>query len=1014
MSKRIFQIAKDMGMATKTLIERIKDLGIDDSVTNALSTLSDDKIRKLKAALADEAPATGEEKSLGAGVVRRRAPRRRSLQTNADKDESDDLQSAAIDDDIDDEVEEETIATDDAQVARRRRIVPGAGDADDSTVVNAPVPEETRDEPQEAAVAGDESVDEPEVEEEQPAPRRRFATVRTRENLDENKAAPVVVETRTTEVVAVVPAAEATQEKEAESEDDAPKKPRRRFATVVTRRTVEQEDPATPTAQKEEKSASKFKTVQTTQVEEPVVEPEPEAPRQRFATIVHKTDSEQVHAKRSPVELAEIARREADEASTPGGAEILGMVDIDIINQRNENRRRGPAPRSAADPRGERAPGPAREKTFSDKGGDTGRKKGKRGKRVVQSGELYGKFDQGRRRKKKKGRSAGQPTQQTTAAEHKRVVRMEEAIVISDLARQMGVKAGEIVMKLAFDLGLRGANINTPVDYATASLVAEQYNHKVEQVGFDMSDYLPKYDDSPENMTKRSPVVTVMGHVDHGKTSLLDAIRTANVSVAQGEAGGITQHIGAYKVSTPQGEICFLDTPGHEAFTALRARGAKATDIVILVVAGDDGVKPQTVEALNHARAAETPVIVAITKMDKPDANAQKVKIGFTEHSLISEDMGGDVVFVEVSSKSKMGIEELLEAVILQAEVMELTANADRKADGLAIESRLDVGRGPIATLLVQGGTLRVGDIVVIGKQHGHVRAMTDEHGRQLETATPSTPVEITGLSGVPASGEHFYVVNEEKDARAIAEHVSQQNKQAELAVSATSAFKAGEDQDIASMLPREDVKELKIIIKADVQGSVEALEHSIRELANEKVSVRIIHSGVGSITESDVNLASSSSGDSRVLICGFNVKPEQRAANLADQNGVKLLTHSIIYDMLDEVKSMMAGLLDPVYEEEVIGHAEVRMVFQNSRVGAVAGCMITDGIIRRGAKARVMRDGVEVYKSSIGSLRHIETDKRELQAGFECGLSVEHYSDFKTGDIVECYLIHERVATLD
>jgi|GEM_PF-388307 len=1000
MSKRVFQIAKELGMASKSLIERIKDLGIDDSVTNALSSLSEENVRKLKAALANEAPPS-EEKPLAAGVVRRRAPRRRTV-TETKPDEQDE----ALADDLDDEdtsAEQPSVVTetvreeDEVAPVRRRRIATVEHDdvVPSSARAAATKTVEKQSEPVAVETTTVETTETEPEDEVAPVRRRRFATVTTRTDLEPKKedAPAAVVETRTTEVAAASDDASDDDESASDDTQTTTKKKRRRFATVVTRRTVEADDEGSDDDAVEDESEVK--------------EEEP-APRARFATVhTHDDDDE---TKRSPVELAEIARREADAASrSRGGAEILGTIDIDVINQRNEQRRGGRDGGRGAGPMRDRgglgapgAPGPE---------GRPARRRGKQGKRVVQSGELYGKFN--RHKSKKKRRGSGQPVQQTTAAEHKRVVRMEEAIVVSELAHQMGVKAGEIVMKLAFDLGLRGTNINTPIDYPTASLIAEQYNHKVEQVGFDMSDYLPKYDNSEASLEPRPPVVTVMGHVDHGKTSLLDAIRTTGVSVAQGEAGGITQHIGAYKVAIPQGEICFLDTPGHEAFSALRARGAKATDIVILVVAGDDGVMPQTVEALKHARAAKTPIIVAITKIDKPEANPQRIKAAFTEHNLIDEELGGDTRFVEVSSKTGDGIDELLEAVLLQAEVMELKANPNRQADGIAIESRLDVGRGPIATVLVQGGTLRVGDIIVIGKEHGRVRSMTDEAAKSLTVATPSTPVEITGLSGVPASGEHFYVVNEEKDARAIADHISQQNKQAELAVSASSAVRASSEGDIGEFLPQEDFKELKIIIKGDVQGSVEALEQSIKGLANEQVSVRIIHSGVGSITESDVNLANSSLSDSEVVICGFNVRPEQRAAALADQTGVQLLTHTIIYDLLDDVRAMMAGLLDPVYEEEVVGHAEVRMVFQNSRVGAVAGCLITDGFIRRGAHARVLRDSIVVHTSTIGSLRHIDRDERELKAGMECGLSVDGFATFKPGDIVECFLVHERPAEL-
>lgn len=988
MSKRVFEVAKELGLASKELVERIKELGIDDSVSSTLSTISDEKVSELKAALAEASTSRGEEQTLTTGVVRRRARRRPEAEAIS-------APPAKAEQDV--EQSEPTPAEEPAPAPkpRTRFATVATRDAGDSSRVEpkAEAPAAVVETPAAASVE--------EVPAPAPKPRSRFATVETRPDLRAPAEAPkeAVVETRVTETVVTPPEQPAAVAEEAAPEAEAPVR-RRRFATVVTRRPEETPEPVKPVE------------VDAAPEPEAVVEA---APVRRFATVV--TRDESAAAKRSPIELAELARREADAAASrsKGGATILGQMDPELLSQRTEARRdnRGPAgPGERRDARGPAAPaGPS--EFGANAGAGAGDRRGRKGKRVVQSGELYGKFNRGGKGGKKGGkRQTGQSTRQTTAAEHKRVVRMEEAILVSELAHQMGVKAGEIVMKLAFDLGLRGANINTPIDYATASLIAEQYNHKVEQVGFDMSDYLPTYDNSEDSLMTRPPVVTVMGHVDHGKTSLLDAIRNTGKRVSVGEAGGITQHIGAYKVVLDDSEICFLDTPGHEAFTALRARGAKATDIVILVVAGDDGIMPQTIEAINHAREAEVPIIVAITKMDKATSDPQRIRLALTEYGLIGEDIGGDTQFIEVSAMKHTGIDALLEAVLLQAEVMELRANPNRKADGLAIESRLDVGRGPIATVLVQGGTLRVGDIVVIGQHYGRVRSMTDEFGASLSEATPSTPVEITGLSGVPVSGEHFYVVEEEKSARAIAEHVGVQAKQAELAQSATSGMRASSGSDLDSFMSQDD-KELKVIVKADVQGSVEAVVQAIQKLANEQVRVRVIHSGVGSITESDVNLASSSNNDSNVLIVGFNIRPEQRAVTLADHNGVRILSHSVIYDVLDEVRAIMGGLLDPVFEEEVIGHAEVRMVFQNSKVGAVAGCMILDGSIRRNAHARVLRDHAVVFTSTIGSLRNVDRDEREMKAGFECGLSVERFSDFKPGDIVECFIVHERKATL-
>lgn len=953
MSKRVYEIAKELEMGSNELVERINELNLDIKAKTALSSLDDSEVTAIKQALAKSSGPKTEERPVATGVVRRR---RRKVVTASDEGVSaappaEEPPAAAV-------PAEEPASTSEPEAPADAVASEEGGDATEPATV---IKEQTREVSTEGGGVA--------------VRRRRFVTRTTRPEEDVEAQVDSTEEAPQEEVAASEP--ELADEASAAPEEVKARPSR--FATRVTREVEEEEVVADASAD----------TPDDAQVEDVA----PAAPRSRFATVVHARDDEEVdESKRSPVELAELARREADADArkTRGGAQIVGTIDPELLSSRTEHNRgnvrgRGPA-------------GPV----------DEGRgKKGKKGKRVVQGGELYGKLSR-QRNQRKKQKGSGQQTRITTAAEHKRVVKMEEAILVGDLAHQMGVKAGELVMKLAFDLGLRGANINTAVDHDTAQLVAEQYNFKVEQVGFDMSDYLPKYDDSEETLEKRPPVVTVMGHVDHGKTSLLDAIRDSGVS--EGEAGGITQHIGAYKVQVGENEVCFLDTPGHEAFTALRARGALATDIVVLVVAADDGVMPQTVEAINHARDAEVPLIVAINKVDKPGANPDRVKQALTEYNLVPEEWGGDTLYVNVSALQRTGIDELLETLHLQSELMDLKANPNRMADGTVIEARLDVGRGPIATVLVQGGTLRVGDTIVLGQHYGRVRTMIDEWGNQLDVAPPSTPVEVTGISGVPSSGEHFYVVTEEKHARAIAEHIQTQAKQAEMAQSATAGSKGG---DLDAYLASGEMKELKVIVKGDVQGSVEACVQSIQKLENDEVRVRVVHSGVGSITESDVNLAASSSGESTVLIIGFNVRPEQRAVALADQSGVQVMTHSIIYEMLDEVTRIMTGMLDPIYEEEVLGHAEVRKTFQVSKFGTIAGCMITDGLIRRNARARVLRDNVVVYESSISSLRNVDRDEREMKAGFECGIAVERFNDIKVGDVIEAYVIHERQATI-
>ncbi len=928
MSKRLYEVAKDLELSSTELTERIGALGLSFRVQNHLTVLTDEQIDELRDKLRGNDDAAREEMLVKKGVIRRRV--------------------------------------------RRRRVVVGEGDAGDIGLDDEGL--DAGDiEPELVETIAEEVIDEPVA----PGVVKRFATVLTREPdvPAEPEVAEVPVEADSVEddePAGLEP--EPTEDAVSEVED-APR--RSRFATVVTREPV--------AAVPEDDAEARADIVQPA---EPIVA------RSRFATVVTNPVGENAVASAapSPMEMAAIARREADqraaEARGRKGAKVVGTLSREVLDGRLDADRR--------DPGGLKRPVDAVRPE---------RKAKKKGKRVVQSRDLY----DGSRRNRKKGKGTTTSAPRiTVAAEHKRVVKMEEAILVSELAHQMGIKAGEIAMKLMFDLGMKGANINTAIDFETAQLVAELYEYKVEQVGFDINAYLPKFVENDDDLRPRPAVVTIMGHVDHGKTSLLDRIRTA--TVATGEAGGITQHIGAYMVEAETGAICFLDTPGHEAFTALRARGAKATDIVVLVVAADDGVMPQTAEAINHAKDAEVPIIVAINKIDKPGANPERVKQALTEYDLVPEEWGGSTIYAETSALTGAGIDNLLDVINLQSEVLELRANSTCPARGLVIESKLDTGRGPVATVLVQAGTLKQGDIVVIGRQYGRIRTMSDEHGKRRDVATPSMPVEITGLSGVPESGENFYVVNEEKDAKTIADHVAVQNKQSELAQSV--AARGGLD-GIHDYIQAGRIKELKVIVKGDVQGSVEALSTALVKLSTDEVRVRIVHSGVGGITENDANLAASSEEDVGVIIIGFNVRPEARAQALADQLGVTIFTHSVIYEIIDQVRGLMTGLLEPVYVEEMLGKAEVRATFNIPRVGTVAGCMVTDGALERNARCRIIRDSIVVYESTIGSLRRFEEDVREVRNGFECGASIDRYNDLKVGDVIECFKLNETAATL-
>ncbi len=598
------------------------------------------------------------------------------------------------------------------------------------------------------------------------------------------------------------------------------------------------------------------------------------------------------------------------------------------------------------------------------------------------------------------GRRAPQKTQITVPKAIKRRIRIAEVITIADLAHRMGLKGTEIIRKL-MGLGVL-ATINQTIDVDTAALVASEFGYEVENVAVAETEMLAQVEDRPEDLVLRPPVVTVMGHVDHGKTSLLDAIRTTRV--AAGEAGGITQHIGAYEVTTSRGHVVFLDTPGHEAFTALRARGAKVTDITVLVVAADDGIMPQTVEAIDHSKAAGVPIIVAINKMDRADADPDRVKRSLLEHGLAPEGWGGDVICVPVSAKKLTGVDTLLEMIALQAEVLELRANPKKPAAGTVIEARVDRGRGVVATVLVQAGTLRPGDIVLAGQHYGRVRTLLNDQGKRVKEATPSIPVEITGLSGVPEAGEPFVVVDSERTAKEIAGRRGEKAREAEMGKARRASL-----ADFASRLAEGEVKELPLIIKADVQGSVEALTQSLGKLSTDEVKIKIIHGGVGGITENDVNLAAAS----QAIIVGFSVRPEAKAAALASQIGVDVRLYKVIYDATDDVKKALEGLLAPTREERVLGRAEIRQIFRVPKIGVVAGCHVIQGIIQRSARLRLLRDSVVVFQGELASLKRFKDDAREVREGFDCGLSIHNYNDVKEGDVLEFFVVDEVQRTL-
>ncbi|MBI5203492.1 MAG: translation initiation factor IF-2 [Nitrospirae bacterium] len=600
--------------------------------------------------------------------------------------------------------------------------------------------------------------------------------------------------------------------------------------------------------------------------------------------------------------------------------------------------------------------------------------------------------------KDKFGQREDQKLQPQSVITRKKVLKLREGATVKEFAEIISVKISD-VMKKFMELGYM-TTINQPVDIDAALLVADGFGTKIEIMAVEEEMITEGKEEDILKLVPRPPVVTIMGHVDHGKTSLLDAIRETKVT--ETEAGGITQHIGAYKVTLKGKELVFLDTPGHEAFTAMRARGAKVTDIVVLVVAADDGVMPQTIEAVNHAKAANVPIVVAINKIDKPEANAQRVKTELAEHGILSEEWGGQNIFVEVSAKKRIGIEHLLEMILLQAEVMELKADPDKMAKGTIIEAKLDRGRGPVATVLVQSGKLKIGDNFLAGTSVGRVRALLDDTGKRVQEVGPSTPVEVIGFPEVPTAGDIFTSVDDEKRARQIALARLQKEKLAQLAKDSKLTL-----DDLYAKIKEGEVKELNIIIKGDVQGSVEATQDALERITNPQVKVKVIHASVGGINESDVMLAAASNA----IIIGFNVRPEAKASQTAEKERVDIRLYTIIYNAIEDVKKALEGLLAPTLKEKILGRAEVRQTFQVSSVGTIAGCYVLDGFISRASEGiRIIRDNIVVYDGKIATLKRFKDDVKEVQAGYECGITIENYNDLKVGDILENYII-EKIA---
>ncbi|UWR68431.1 translation initiation factor IF-2 [Phaeobacter inhibens] len=727
-----------------------------------------------------------------------------------------------------------------------------------------------------------------------------------------------------------------------------------------------------------------------------------------------KTRAEERERRRAEQEAKEREQREAEErARQKAEDEERKRVEAEAAAKRAasdaEKKKSEPA---AARP----APGPSSQPRKGDRDRDDRQNRNAKG-RNDGGGRRSGKLTLGQATGGEGGRQrsmASMKRKQERArqkamgsVEREKVIRdvqLPEAIVVSELANRMAERVGEVVKSL-MNMGMMVTQ-NQTIDADTAELIIEEFGHKVVRVSdSDVEDVIKEVEDKDEDLQSRPPVITIMGHVDHGKTSLLDAIRDARV--VAGEAGGITQHIGAYQVKTEGGAVLsFLDTPGHAAFTSMRSRGAQVTDIVVLVVAADDAVMPQTIEAINHAKAAQVPMIVAINKIDKPAADPNKVRTDLLQHEVIVEAMSGEVQDVEVSAVTGQGLDELLEAIALQAEILELKANPDRAAQGAVIEAQLDVGRGPVATVLVQNGTLRQGDIFVVGEQYGKVRALINDKGERVQEAGPSVPVEVLGLNGTPEAGDVLNVTDTEAQAREIAEYREQAAKDKRAAAGAATTL----EQLMQKAKEDENVSELPILVKADVQGSAEAIVQAMEKIGNNEVRVRVLHSGVGAITETDIGLAEASGAP----VMGFNVRANTSARNSANQKGVEIRYYSVIYDLVDDVKAAASGLLSAEIRENFIGYAEIKDVFKVSNVGKVAGCLVTEGVARRSAGVRLLRDNVVIHEGTLKTLKRFKDEVAEVQSGQECGMAFENYDDVRKGDVIEIFEREEVTRTLD
>ena len=981
---RVYEFARDLNMTNRELLDKIRDLDIE--VNSHMSSLDEEVVAKVKSVLFGEKDDQLEEKRVRPTVIRRRkiaSPQEPTVQEPVEESSQEPVQEsvqepteeeAELASPVEPESPAPVDAEEDVPAVKAKEVLPEEKPAvkkrkpaEAAKIISKPKPKQ---EPPTVA----EIAEEPEAE-------------ATDEIVD--TAEEVTAEEPTDDVAVPEISAPAESEPPVDKSDAKATQPEDEQRSPKAEEITEVETPT--------EAETKTEVETTTEAEPAVEEPPAVAPESPPAEPI---------AEKPPKAAA--AKTKKSKKDTPAKIIKLPTKPVKSLiktSEQGDKQRRpyppkvenGDAPVSAKDKkkkgwRKKEVNGNGEEARFSKKKG------GFRKKEIVEGAALYSgkRGRKGRKGGKQKSVPVGQKTQITTAKAIKRRIKVDETIILSDLAKRMGIKANEMIVKL-MGMGVM-ATVNQTIDYDTAVLVAGEFGYEVEKASFEEEVILKKTEtDDPDKLVTRPPVVTIMGHVDHGKTSLLDVIRQTRVT--EGEAGGITQHIGAYHVKTEKGLIAFLDTPGHEAFSAMRSRGAKVTDIVVLVVAADDGVMPQTVEAINHSKASEVPIIVAINKMDKPDADPDRVQRELSEHGLVPEAWGGDAIFVQVSAKKKTGIDELLEMILLQAEILELKANPDKLASGHVVEAKLDSGRGPVATVLVQDGTLRAGDSVVCGMHYGKIRVLQDDLGRTVELAGPSMPVEIVGLSGVPMAGDELVSLADEKDARQVSQHRIQKQRSKELAKTNRLSL-----EGLFEKMQKGEVKDLNLIIKADVDGSIEALRDSLIKLSNDEVSINVVHAATGTITESDIFLAA----NSNAIIIGFNVRPNAKVQELAAEENVDMRFHNVIYNVIKEVKDAIVGMMESIYEERVLGRAEVRQTFHVPKVGTIAGCYVTDGKIQRGQLMRLLRDGIVTYEGKNSSLRRFKDDVKEVQSGYECGIGIENYNDIKVGDVIESYYLEE------